>query len=437
MSFLVDPIGFLADVVAISNFLQCHTSVEDHLCQQYCQTQDHELQLKQCVEESNRNIKKLAMTQEEYDTNVQQETDLPPEKLALLVKLLSLIRIRTAEAQNKVVYGVFVKYKHFSTEAVLGFGGDASQTMGDVVKRIEKFYRSTQAVSAPKSSYIAMQIRGRYDVALEMFCCAAVLNILTMVCSLSTDVMLASADECSIEALEEEKMTVIFKSATSKYKRYDWDEKCRVFLLGKTRSGKSTLGNALAEKSIFNVSKGITGTVRVERCDHFHIAGNKRWVTEICDTPGLYDKDDLDILYKADIEDNVRALQKASLYVMTIDVDGGLDSAAWKTLKTYKSLFGEPMISMLVLVLTINYPANTQKLLETIEINWPSITGENRDIAKSNIYAVSLKDLRSLEESCSHEVVRSLATLCREKPMKPMAAFIDHINGIRNSYNFV
>lgn len=78
---------------------------------------------------------------------------------------------------------------------------------------------------------------------------------------------------------------------------------------------------------------------------------------EVYDTPGLNDKDRLDVLCEAVIEDHIHTLQRASTLSMTINVDGRLNNSMRCALESYKKLFGEGSSSMLLVFLTVNEPA--------------------------------------------------------------------------------
>lgn len=431
MAFLFDPIGFVADVIAISNALGFNTPFQEGLKRQLCKTEEQSRQLRTYVKNSLSELKNMLAIQVVIGIQARVKTELPSERLETLIKLLFYLKAKAAN----VVFGVLVKYRSSSKEAVVGFAAASADRIEDVVEKVDCFNRKSKAISAPKSTYVLSRIRGKYDPEIEEFSYATLLNILTMVCSISGEVELISAHTSSLRALETERTTLLLEAEKDVLERLDWDEKRTVFLVGKTRSGKSTVGNALTKRDSFTPSESTTGTMRVEGCERLDVEGDIRYVTEVYDTPGLFDRDDLDVLYKADIEDHIRALQRASTVIMTINVEKGIDSAVWSSLQVYREMFGSTMFTMLVVVLTINEAGSTEILNDIVDFHWADITGASRDIVRENVFAVSLKDLRELNESRSHEVVEYIAKLSRQNPMQPLGAFVNHFNAIRTAIN--
>ena len=343
--------------------------------------------------------------------------NLPSNKLELLIKLLFCLKLKA----SNVVFAVVVKYKVGNKTATLGFAGNSSDCIGSTVMRIDSFLRSVSHVSSSKTAYTGIRIRGKYDPDIESFCTAILATITTDVCGFSRDV--AVKDEYSCKLIARGKKTIVMlKSA----EHHDIQEECdklrRIFLVGDTRSGKSTLGNAFLKKKKFVTSEGMTGTMRIQRSERVEHLENEKVVTEIYDTPGLNDKDGLDIWYQSAIEDQIAILQRASAFIMTIAVDAGITESARRSLKSYTSLFGHSMTSMMFIVLTINKKATQRELKNYKELNVPHVLGLGR-ISKENIHCVSLYDLREREKSASHDVVQRIAKKSRDMPMKVIEAF--------------
>ncbi|CAN8064709.1 unnamed protein product [Agarophyton chilense] len=130
-------------------------------------------------------------------------------------------------------------------------------------------------------------------------------------------------------------------------------------MVGNTRCGKSKVGNALLEREgVFEVSKGVTGTMQLKDGHRTDVVNHESWCTDVYNTPGLNDKDGLDVWYEAAIEDHIKILQQKSSLIMTVNVDGGISRATFDSLDMYKKMFGEDMASMLILVPTVNEPAS-------------------------------------------------------------------------------
>lgn len=154
---------------------------------------------------------------------------------------------------------------------------------------------------------------------------------------------------------------------------------------------------------------------------------------EVYDTPGLNDKDGLDEYYLCAIEDEIRTLQRASTLIMTLSVDEGIKNSSFDSLKTYKELFGKSIASMLLVVLTINEPADTEGLKFTKDLNWPTISGKRKEILEANVFCVSLHDLRLKKRSASHLTVKNILQSCRNMEMKIIESLEREYRDLRKS----
>lgn len=153
--------------------------------------------------------------------------------------------------------------------------------------------------------------------------------------------------------------------------------------------------------------------MHIERGERVEEVHKELWVTEVYDTPGFNDKDDLDPLYQAAIEDCICSVQRANALIMAINVQPRMTNSASLSLGVYKQLFGDSIASILMVVLTVNEPADQKTLENRIKLNWPTISRWDRRIERRNTFCVSLHDLRVKEHSASHDVVNEIASVCR------------------------
>ncbi len=189
------------------------------------------------------------------------------------------------------------------------------------------------------------------------------------------------------------KTIVLLRPEPVEREKPDYDHLCRIFLVGDTRTGKSSLGNALTQTSAFNVSKGMTGTLHIGSQEVVVTQSGYRCLCEVYDTPGLNDKDKLDVYYQAAIEDKIVGLQQANALVLTISVDGGITDSTRRAIDEYKALFGQNMVRMLIVVLTTNESADKRACDHLIEMNMGTLVGLIDGITISNVKCISLEDL--------------------------------------------
>lgn len=432
MNLLFDPIGFLADSIAIANALGFYTKAQKEQAERIQiaieETHGEIEDLADYIESSQEDLKSLIYTASVVEVRSRlQINDIPSDKIDLLIRLLLLIK-----QYRGIVCALIVKFKVRNRDATLGFAGSSSDAIEHMCGQMDRFYRGLSQVKTAKTAYVNVRIRGKSDTVVENQCSAALMAVATEVCKLSHTVDLASVENCAIEA-NDERTLVLLRPESYEYERTECDRIRRVFLIGDTRSGKSTLGNAMLGESRFVVSKGMTGTMKVERGERVEAVDNTVWMTEIFDTPGLNDKDGLDVFYQAAIEDQIRILQRASAFVMTVNVDAGITEATFTSLAAYKELFGESIASMLMIVLTSNEPADEGALDDLQEFNWPTISGLDHAIAKKNVFCLSLHDLRENQQSVSHKIVENIARACRNMELRMIESLSRRYNDIRQS----
>ena len=434
MEALIAGAGFIHQILSIAHALGLDTGLVEspakRILESLGETNLLIENLTNTIAEESAQIRSMVSTAViiEVHSRLSHVKSISPHKLELLIRLIYCLK----EAAPNVVFAVVVKYNIGTKLATLGFAGASSDAIEDLVMKVENFIRTISHVSAPKTAYSSIRIRGKYDSGVESFCTALVTTIVTDVCELSREIELEDKMQCPVVS-RGEKTIVMLQPTEFDDDREEFDRLRRVFLVGDTRSGKSTIGNALVEKPTFMTSKGMTGTMRIERSERVEDFGDQRWVTEFYDTPGLNDKDGLDVWYESAIEDQVRILQRASSFIMTVSVDSGITGSALKSLKSYKSLFGPSMSTMMIIVLTINEPATLDELNTHLQINVPTVMGLDRTILEQNIFCVSLHDLRESEKSDSQKVIRAIAKLCRNMPMKVIEALVQKYRAIQNA----
>ena len=434
MSVLLDPLGFVADSIAIANALGFYTSAQQEQTNRLLKELSdvsHQVQVlnEQSVAQCEQITCKITTAAVvEVRSRLQNITAIPSQQLELLIRLLFSIK----ECANNVIFAIIVKYRYGRTAATLGFAGSSSDAIEELVKKVNMFCRSISAVKQDMTAYVTVRIRGKYTSQLENICSATLTAIATEVCNLSSKVELANVRECQLQPLGT-KTVVLLQPGQHEEERGEYDRLRRVFLVGDTRSGKSSLGNALLQQELFAVSKGMTGTMQIARGESAENINDELWVTEIYDTPGLNDKDGLDVLYQAAIEDHITILQRASALVMTVSVDAGMTQSAFKSVAAYKTLFGDSIGSMLIVVLTVNETADAEELRDHLELNWPTVSGIDNRIMKKNVFCVSLFDLRGRTRSASHGVVNDIRLTCRAMPMKVIEAIEERFRQLQES----
>lgn len=434
MSFLLDPIGFVADIIAISEALGFQTPAQikqnEHIRNAIASTQEAVNALESRVRHIATHLRNFLQVTSivEIRSRLRAVNSIPQDRLELLIRLLLYIK----ERRPSIVFAIVVKYRIRSRIATLGFAGTSSDLIEQLCERIDRFYRALSAVKGEKTTFVNVRMRSKYKVEDENICAAALTFVATDVCGLSRAVQLAGESACPIKP-DGDKTFVLLHSENMDKEPITFDQRRRVFIIGDTRSGKSTLGNSLISDHAFHVSKGITGTTRVEMGEKVEEFGHELWKTEIYDTPGLNDKDGLDLYYQTAIEDEIRKLQRASTLIMTVAADAGLTGSASNSLKVYKELFGEGLASMLLLVLTINEEGDKDYLEEVKEINCPTISKWDSEITEKNVYCVSLCDLRNGKDSPSHAVLRSIASRCRNMNMRIIESLANRYRNLRES----
>lgn len=422
MAALLDPISFISDTIAIANALGYYTPAQKQQAEDLQDAiegaRDAIIKLEQGIAQNSKHIKNFIVTAAVIEIRSRlQDVKINGEALELLIKLLFCIK----EIEANIVFAIVVRYKHVSTIATLGIAATSVDSIEELVRKFASFIRKIGLVRQPKTAFVNVRIRGKYGSAVENFATALVTAIATQVCKTPPTLRLASVVDCNLEPQGEVTYSLL-QPAEVTVKTYVHDHFRRVFLVGDTRTGKSTLGNALTTEGQFRTSKGMTGTMRIEGGKRVESISHERWVTEFFDTPGLNDKDGLDVMYQTAIEDQIRIYQRASTLILTIAVSDGITDAASKGLEQYKNLFGADIIDSLIVVLTLVESANAQTLASYKELNWPTVNGLDENIKKRNVFCVSLHDLRIKDGSASHKIAEDIAYACRGMRLKLISA---------------
>lgn len=322
------------------------------------------------------------------------------------------------------------------------------------------------------TGYITVRIRGKQNVSIENTCAAALTAISINVCGMSESLMLQSVDHCRMEPYTDggvfegstSKTIVLLQPSDRTTIRGEYDVLHSVFLVGDTRTGKSTLGNALSRNNEFTTSRGTTGTLRIDRAERPDIVNGRLHLTEFYDTPGLNDKDGLDLLYESSIEDLIRTMSFANAIVMTVAVDQGLTKSMFSAIDSYSRLFGDSLSKMFILVMTVNYPSTRKQHIDVYRLNWPTLARlKGSIVSKRHTFCISLADIRKGQDgggahmaygnkteldgnyrprtstyampTPSHEVLEEILQICMSMEMQVIALLKGRFNEIREGFN--
>ncbi|CAN8064990.1 unnamed protein product [Agarophyton chilense] len=427
---IIDVVGFLAEFISVVQFFE---GPEETINAAYGLLQDTHEDIESLKERINRQsdtIKSMITTGVIIEVRSRlKATHIPSANLELLIKLLLAIK----DFASNVVFALVVKYPGFRVNATLGVAGMSSDRIEDLVENFDGMYVSLQEVREVKTCFVNVRIRGKYERRVENFCSAALSAIATEVFGFPAQVSPQNEMEFPIAPAGNQTFVLLRPEVSDDSVEVEFDQNRRKFIVGNTRSGKSTVGNALLEKGLFEVLKGMTGTMQLKAGHRTDVVNHESWRTDLYDIPGLNDKDGLDVWYEAAIEDHIKILQQISSLVMTVNVDGGISRATFVSLDMYKKLFGEDMASMLILVLTVNEPASEYELEATKNNNWPTIRRLDHRIRKEHVFCVSLHDLRQQHDCPSRTIVELIRTMCRAMPMSLITSLATRYKEIRDA----
>lgn len=333
------------------------------------------------------------------------------EESDLLIKLLLAVRV----LKGKVILALVIKYKVGDTTVTNGFALTSYGRIKDMIESVTKAKRALAYIDVPVTAYLAVRVRGRHSPETEHHG-LGILGLIASGClGLNAEIRREVAHSSMFEPVEGGCLIYLMRDVEAEEPKITGgsDSHRRVMLLGDTRTGKSTVGNALMGSESFRVAQGMTGTMHIDKGVTLQQSENGVIVTEYYDTPGLNDRDGLDPMYEAAIEDKIVTLKRVSTLVVTVSIDGGLTHSFDKALGEYQRLFGTDMFGMLIVVLTVNENISEQRAKHNIEINWPNIAGKSKLIRKSRVYCIGLKDLRDSVRS-SGASGKALAGIHRE-----------------------
>lgn len=369
-------------------------------------------------------------------SSIPAPNDIPSGKVEKLIKQLLLLKYCSSD----IIFSIILRYPRADGTATQGFAAQSDDKIEDIIAKIDKFMFTISTIKEKNiTAYVCVRLRGRYDNKIENFASAVTTTIATEICQLPQSISLMSAEN-QLES-DGAKTKVFLRPKETRLKAiadFEVDVRKRVFLIGDSRTGKSTLGNAIhryegKEESSgsltsihgahdggppFKESRGMTGTLSIDNVRYVAELTDKMGTTletmtvEIYDTPGLNDKDGLDVLYESLIEDKIFLTEKVSTFIMTIGVDGGLNGSSIKSIENYVKLFGNNIYSMLIIVLTTIETVSGDRLKNIRDDCLSDVLSINRNIKEEHIFAVSLPDLRNQQfESKSYEVIGEIKNL--------------------------
>lgn len=434
MSFdaLLNPIGFVADVISICNALGFQTPAQraesKAFMKEILALQDGVEELSDMIFKSEEHIKRAISTAAVIEIRSRLPNNLSIDNRVVdsMIKLLFILK----QVPARVTFVIAIRYTLGEESATLGMAGSTNDDIHALIKSINGLGRSMKVSKRPMTAFVGARCRGRHNLEAESVVLAALCCLVAEVFGLP---IVGDAEDVSRSRMlpAGEKTVVLLRPLPVECEKPEYHQLCRIFLVGDTRTGKSSLGNAISQTSAFKVSKGMTGTLHID-CEYVLQTNNGiQLLTEVYDTPGLNDKDGLDVYYQASIEDKIIALQLANSLVLTIAVDSGITNSTRLAIEEYESLFGRNMVNMLIIVLTTNDSASRKECDFLIEKNWPTIASLVDGITLSNVMCVSLHDLRSSEESYSHSAVADLLLRCQSMPLKMIDSLSEKYSKIR------
>ena len=426
MEALYNPVGFAADFLAICRACGVRTPAEkrewnelmgrfDEIDSKIDQHSESVLEAMQKIQDT---IRDCSISN--IRTRLPKNLSIPSELHDLTLNLLFVIK----SVKMRIVFAIVVRSPSRNYVKTVGMAGASTDRIDDVFLELNRVQHSLQSFTNSKTTFITARCRGKTNTDLENNVLAALACITMEVLGLPpvvdlTDMHLSDLAPCGNKTIG------LLRAKTQKVEREKWDELCRIFIIGDTRTGKSTLGNAMTQNTTFTVSKSTTGTLNVCCEKILESINDNRWLTEIYDTPGLNDKDHLDNYYLASIEDTIVAVNEINALVLTVSVSEGIKGSILDSIKTYKKLFGKRMTSLLFVVLTTNDRADEEECEELIDVHYSTIVGYISDLDKRNMLCVSLRDLRNGTDTYSHLVVSDLIRKCQSMELKIVESLME------------
>lgn len=394
---MASVLGVVSDTIQIANALGYETPGQKKLSQKLLAVvKDNAAEMQGEVRKSTDYAARVAQSvhtavNEQFRELVDRES-FTDEEAEDLIKLVMAVRT----LKGKVVLGLVIKYKVGQRTVTNGFALTSYSKVSDMIESVTRTKRALVHINVPVTSYLAVRVRGRHSGVTEHHG-LGILGLISSGClGLDGKIRFETAHTSMFEAIDGGGMVYLMRDVEAEEPEPTggYDVIKRVMLLGDTRTGKSTLGNALMGRGSFRVARGMTGTMHIDKDVTTEQSGSNDILTEYYDTPGLNDRDGLDPMYEAAIEDKIVTLQRVSTLVVTVSIDGGLTGSFDNALKQYRKLFGTDMFGMLIVVLTVNDNISDKEAEENIEINWPNIAGKSTMIRRDRVYCIGLKGLR-------------------------------------------
>ncbi|KAL8577804.1 hypothetical protein ACOMHN_054554 [Nucella lapillus] len=195
------------------------------------------------------------------------------------------------------------------------------------------------------------------------------------------------------------------------------DDELRVVLLGKTGAGKSSLGNTLIGRKVFEVYPGMgSGTYERQVCTRIRF-GTKLQVT---DTPGLFDTHRQEAEVAAEVRDTVMAVPPGPhILILVLRCDSRFTQEEYSVFTKLKTMFGASICRHMIVVFNgidhLDDSPVTQRAALDEEVQM--YTGKLRhvlDDVSYRYYGVTNKASRSTRDAAACEVIDMMKSLAAE-----------------------
>lgn len=435
MSFLYNPIGLVADIISIANALGLETPYQRNTREKFTNILEgieyNVEELRKDAEKSSQDIKgQITMIGVMLvRQNLPEGIAIEDYRLELLIRVLLVIKWYAPYN----IFSIIIRYEKGTKTHTLGFAIESYEDIKSVVHKISEKVESSDKIKSDKTCYITTRTRGKFSQKVEHRVLASLLILATEVFGVSRTIKRSDMTKSLLEF--DGHNTILLTTPSNLDEDISETEFTRrVFLVGGSGAGKSTIGNALLGKEKFFTSRGITGTLGIQKATRVETIREDVWKVEIHDTPGLSDENDLDPLYLANIEDKITKLQRMSSLILCISAGSRvITSAVSKSIQKYKDLFGESIASMLIVIFTLDKPADEVYLKETIDDHYDTLTKIDSRISLENVYSLSLSDLRDHNSSKSEESLLQIMNKIKGSEMKIIESLKDKFSNLQHA----